>query len=316
MQISLKSLKGQRLRPPRRNTKGRSTSREMITIQQDLDAVRVQNCKRKLVTDFVERYDTSASLNATGTHQTKQVDWRSHLCNLLRTSTKVSDDILIDALEATTKKLEIAEKSGKIYLSLDPSARYHTIHRINCPLSRTKAMYLDLPEVSYSFTGHSHLQGHAEIDDLEVHIEPYKQLSFVVYKDYNCEDIPLQCPENVDTTEFIQGESVCIVNNQLYEGLTVLKDRELEKIPSYYPKFGILEEFRAPYLWLFHQRVEFEAKRQQLPSRLLKHVNVFVDYINKSFGQEYAAVDMLLAQGHITSQYLSYLYVSRDLVFY
>lgn len=64
-----------------------------------------------------------------------------------------------------------------------------------------------------------------------------------------------------------------------------------------------------PYLWWFHRRVEIEMAKSQLGPSFQRQISVFQDYLESSFGEEWATVDSLLSQNQIKAQYVEYLFV-------
>ncbi|RAL62438.1 hypothetical protein DID88_005004 [Monilinia fructigena] len=116
-----------------------------------------------------------------------------------------------------------------------------------------------------------------------------------------------------ELAEFLEGESVCLVGSELSAGLKRLTRQNIQENP-YYPSFNVGTEFPAPYPWFYHQRAPLEERRRQLKPELLARVNSFVEYVNDSFGPEYAVVDALLSQGKISRKYLCYLYSPETVI--
>lgn len=208
------------------------------------------------------------------------------------------------------------------------SLPYHTIYRVRCHRKEQTQMFLDTPWLVKDSPAGAHIHGSVVVRNVALHIQQYTNLSFVVYKDYACCRSETKLSKIPDRTksksgeseqsgsngenqiaEFLEGESVCLIGSELSAGLKRLTKQNIQE-NSYYPSFNVGIEFQAPYPWFYHQRAPLEERRRQLKPELLARVNFFVEYVNDSFGPEYAIVDTLLGQGKISRKFLCYLYVS------
>ncbi|ATZ45671.1 hypothetical protein BCIN_01g04130 [Botrytis cinerea B05.10] len=251
------------------------------------------------------------------------VDWRSQLCQLFNAPSDSHDEDLFKMLEMTRSKLlPDANDPNQEKLSLP----YHTIYRVRCHQNGQIHMFLDTPWLVKDGPASGHIHGSIIVRNIALHTQQYTNLSFIVYKDYACckSKINSLKPENStklqpgdseqtglndgnEISEFLEGESVCLIGSELSAGLKRLTRQNIQE-NSYYPSFNVGTEFKAPYPWFYHQRAPLEERRRQLKPELLTRVNSFVEYVNESFGPEYAVVDALLSQGKITRTYLCYLY--------
>jgi hypothetical protein len=222
----------------------------------------------------------------------EDADWRSMLCELLQIAPDANNQVLLSRLDIATRKFELA---GKESSTQDLSAPYHIVHRS------------------------VHLRGGTEIKNLELHIERHKNLTFLVYNDYTCCKAPATASDRIskqdrdqnaqDINLYKSEESVCVISQQLSHALMEIRN-DYHNVPGYYPDFEVLQEFSAPYLWLYHERKSIEKMIPKLSSIYQHALGVFLDYIEISFGEEYSKVDALISKGMISSKYLSYLFVS------
>ncbi|KAM3071585.1 hypothetical protein ACMFMG_009461 [Clarireedia jacksonii] len=238
------------------------------------------------------------------------VDWRAQLCQLFDAPHESQDEELFKMLEISRSKLALPEnpdtESGRF------SMPYHTIHRVTCLARQSTELYLDTPWVVHDGSGVSHIHGSIVVRNVALHMKQYTNLAFIVYKTYTCCSIPPGLvrqipPGGTAIAQFLASESVCLISEELSAGLKRLTRQNIHENP-YYPSFNIGTEFEAPYPWFYNQRAHLEERRRQLKPELLSRVNSFVEYVNDSFGEEYAVVDSLLNKGMISPKYLKYLY--------
>ncbi|KAI9650677.1 hypothetical protein NHQ30_000699 [Ciborinia camelliae] len=255
--------------------------------------------------------------------QNNFVDWRSQLCQLFNAPADSHDEDLFKMLEMTRSKiLPDNRENSQDKLALP----YHTIYRVRCHQREQTHMFLDTPWLATDSPTGEHIHGSMIVRNIAMHTQQYTNLSFIVYKDYACckpktnvlKKSNSTNPRSGDSEQsgsngenelsgFLEGESVCLVGSELSAGLKRLTRQNIQE-NSYYPSFNVGTEFQAPYPWFYHQRASLEERRRQLKPELLTRVNSFVEYVNESFGPEYAIVDSLLSQGNISRRYMCYLY--------
>ncbi|ESZ90518.1 hypothetical protein SBOR_9104 [Sclerotinia borealis F-4128] len=257
------------------------------------------------------------------------VDWRSQLCQLFNAPPESHDEDLFKMLEITRSKILPDNRD------LEPeklTLPYHTIYRVRCHQKEQTHMFLDTPWLVKDSSTGEHIHGSMIVRNIALHVQQYTNLSFIVYQNYACckpksdtlirskslksksgdSEHPVANDEN-ELVEFLEGESVCLVGSELSAGLKRLTRQNIQE-NSYYPSFNVGTEFEAPYPWFYHQRASLEERRRQLKPELLTRVNSFVEYVNDSFGPEYAIVDALLSQGKISRKYLCYLYSPETVI--
>lgn len=67
----------------------------------------------------------------------------------------------------------------------------------------------------------------------------------------------------------------------------------------------------APYLWFYHDRSFITSTIDRFKSKHKRHLHcLFNNYINVHMGEEYAEVDKQLSAKLISSNFLSYIFVS------
>lgn len=254
------------------------------------------------------------------------VDWRTQLCQLFNAPPESHDEDLFKMLAMTRSKLLPENRDANQEKLALP---YHTIYRVKCHRKEQTHMFLDTPWLVKDSPTGEHIHGSMFVRNIALHIQQYTNLSFIVYKSYACcktgankvkktnptkpgsgDSDQLVSNDENELAEFLEGESVCLVGSELSAGLKRLTRQNIQE-NSYYPSFNVGTEFQAPYPWFYHQRAPLEERRRQLKPELLTRVNSFVEYVNDSFGPEYAVVDTLLSQGKISRKYLCYLYVSE-----
>lgn len=193
------------------------------------------------------------------------------------------------------------------------------IYKIHCFDTDTEELYLDEPWVVETGPYDAHLRGSHAIPHLELHLERNKEITFIVYRNFEC--CAESAPKTVayhsrvtrtldsDPSSFFKSEDISIVAEDLSETLQEMADLALQGIP--HPKFNRRsdDDISFPYLWWFHRRKEIDLISDALSPTFQKHLEVFQTYIHGRLEKEWSAVDSLLAQGRITAKYIRYLFV-------
>jgi hypothetical protein len=242
-----------------------------------------------------------------------QVDWRKVLCKFLGSPSSTNDEVIIEALQSYTRRLQAAEKSARAVI-VEEEPEYETIYRVRCVNEKHTELFLDPPWTVNSGPFGAHLRGSNAIENLELHLERHKQLSFIVYKDYCCCEKEPSLERNWITssegnlaTNLLVGESVCIISEAFSCALEEIKEMTTDQIP--YPIFDVNSELKSPYLWWYHQRKPIIKAASDLDPELLMHLGLFQKYINSGIGKRYEEIDRLLSRGQIQPEYMEYLYV-------
>ncbi|CZR51366.1 related to TOB3 (member of AAA-ATPase family) [Phialocephala subalpina] len=240
-----------------------------------------------------------------------QIDWREVLCQFLSVSSRTDDNAVLASLKSMTDRIKAAERSAHMKKDHDSTGEYQIIHRIRCAKQSTEELCLNVPWTVKTNSKTIHLRGSDMIEHLELHLERYKAVSFIVYKDYKC------CRTDsavirADASDLLVNESVCIVSEAFCLALTELWSKAFGN--ASHPKFEQFSEFTAPFVWWYCQKGHIDAAITLLQQHQQQHLRLFQTYINASLGEEYATVDLLMAKGKTTAEYMTYLYYLRAFV--
>lgn len=197
------------------------------------------------------------------------------------------------------------------------------VNRILCHDTNAENLYLDEPWVVESGRYNAHLRGSHAIPHLELHLERNKEITFIVYRNFECCGVAppkdfnhhdrMTNHLNSDTSSFLKSEYITLISEELSEVLGKIADDALSGLP--HPKFNrkFDDEITYPYLWWFHRRNEIEIYTETLLQAERKHLAVFQQYIHERLGRDWSMVDGLLDRGRITAQYIQYLFVFHHL---
>lgn len=247
------------------------------------------------------------------------IDWRAELCDLLNEDPNVTDSELIKAKESAIDTLKEAAILRSSASQTKGPPKYEVIHRICCHELRTENLFLDKPWVVESGRYGAHLRGSRAIPHLELHLERNKEITFIVYRNFECcgEAPPKTLTYHgrvadsleSDASSFLKTEYMHIISEELSDGLQELAYSALADIP--HPRFDKPhdQEISYPYLWWFHRREEIESAIEKLSPTSQKHVSVLRDYVQRQLAKEWSIVDLLLEEGRMTAEYIRYLFV-------
>jgi hypothetical protein len=244
-----------------------------------------------------------------------QIDWRGLLCQFLSVPALAEDNTVLTSLKSVTNRIKAAERSANLKRSYDSTDEYQIIHRIRCAEQSTEELCLDVPWTVRNGSRNIHLRGSNMVEHLELYLERHKAVSFIVYKDYKCcgiDDLGVGQGDHSavigdDASDFLVNESVCIVSEAFCLALKELWSKALGN--ASHPKFEQFSEFTAPFVWWYCQRDRIADAIPSLQPHHQHHLGSFQTYIYASLGKEYEAVDVLVADGKITAEYMIYLYV-------
>ncbi|KAL2687306.1 hypothetical protein Neosp_004863 [[Neocosmospora] mangrovei] len=252
------------------------------------------------------------------------IDWRAELCRVLGEPLSVSDENILDKLNAELDELKEARRLQHV---LDDGhyalPRHQVIYRIQCESSGSEEAYANPPWMVESGPYNAHLRGSSPISNIELYLARNPDIAFLVYADFEC------C--NVDPTEFpirhldqchsvdedvlplLTQESVAIVSKKMLDALEVLAGRALQGIP--HPEFDVSSSngFLFPYLWWFHRREEIDRTISGLDDESRRYLSVLQDYIHSRLQKEWEKVDELISKRSITTEYLDYIYVPGEI---
>lgn len=198
----------------------------------------------------------------------------------------------------------------------------HSHHRHFTAGRRNSApLYFDRPQWTKGQDGSGVLRSQLPVTNFDLYLEKNKDISFIVYKTYCVpQDIPKtqgagdrQLSSHDLNEAVVVDESIQPVNEALanaVEGLLEAKDEYASILKS----FEQTSELTAPYLFVFHQRNEWDSIRLPLPESSHQQMAMLWEYILQSQGAEYAAADSKISTGKITPQLLKYLFKPGQLL--
>jgi hypothetical protein len=230
------------------------------------------------------------------------VDWRSHLCRVLNADLGSPDASLLETvrrIEADLTRPTVKLRKDDIYFNI--------LHRIECQKDKSRYLYQDMPYFMNQNGEDDHLRGRRVVSNMELYIERNRGLSFIVFKHYICCTPHKKSQSGDEPTP--ATESIYVISPDLYSALKAVSRKSSQTY--LYPDFKVESELSAPYLWFYHDRSFITSTVDRFKSKHRRHLNcLFNDYINVHMGDEYAEVDKQLSAKLISSNFLSYIFVS------
>ncbi|KAI1820846.1 hypothetical protein F4861DRAFT_521315 [Xylaria intraflava] len=152
------------------------------------------------------------------------------------------------------------------------------------------------------------------VDNFDLYLEQNKDLAFIVYKTYT----PLKNDDKRaflegDCPKFKIGESIKPITRALIAGVRTLLGSKYE-YSHLLQNFERTAELHAPYLFVYHQRADWERLRFDVTQSSQVQLTMLWNYIVQSRGKEYAAADRWIASGKITPKYIQYLFKPGDVL--
>lgn len=186
---------------------------------------------------------------------------------------------------------------------------YDILHRIYCGSRNETTVFHDAPYYTSQAENHTHMTGVKAVSNVELHIVREPRLSFVVFMNYSCctvssSGVLMKGDEPVST-----GHTILPVSAVLCQALQKLS-LSSPIAANMSPAFTMQIEIPTPHLWVYHSRKAISETKNEFDSVQNQHLDIFMDYVNKHFGPEYAIVDNQVHRGTISSQYLLYIFVS------
>ncbi|KAJ5773368.1 hypothetical protein N7457_008264 [Penicillium paradoxum] len=173
-------------------------------------------------------------------------------------------------------------------------------------------IYSDPPELIHRNMGAPYLRCNDPLTNFELYLALNRDISFIVFRNYK-RRVERESPNARYTTPKPFSESILPVSEDLKEVIgDFLSAREFQSMNNDFRGNG---QVHSPYLFIYHSRgaKELEAK-QRMSSEAQRQFDLFLDYIQETRGEEYAAADLLLEKGKIRPEYLQYLFKSTDLL--
>ncbi|KDN68602.1 putative ATPase [Colletotrichum sublineola] len=251
-------------------------------------------------------------------------DWRSELCRFLNLPNYTSDSEIFEALTEAEEKLEEAERLKYQYTADPGPPRSQVMHEIHCHRDQIRLIYQDEPWLVESGPYHAHLRGSRPVANLELYLERNKNISFLVFREYECchrhtrrrHTIEAEESTATDASLFFSKEYIDLISPELRNALTVLSSK---LTLGGNPNPPLFEDERSvnishPYLWWCHHRDEISTEKPRMDPMFQQHVDVVQAYIEDRLRPEWDVVDELTAKGKITVDLLRYLFVPNHLI--
>lgn len=181
-------------------------------------------------------------------------------------------------------------------------------------------LYFDPPKWTEGQGGVGVLQSQLPVMNFDLYLEQHKDIAFIVYKTYGIphNNLKTQNARGRDlgshgVSNAVVDESIQPVSEALVDAVGALLG-EQEEYASILERFEETSELLSPYLFVFHQRNEWEKIRLSLPDSSYQQLTMMWDYIVQSQGAEYAAADSEISIGTITEGLLKYLFKPGQLL--
>lgn len=176
------------------------------------------------------------------------------------------------------------------------------------PRQRPAPLYFDEPQwVSHPYGG-GKLQCRVPVDNFDLFLEQNKGMSFIVYKNY-----AVSKQTSKTSHELTVNESIQPIHKDLIKAIHTILDSK-EEYTETRQQFGKTREIHPPYLFIFHQRNEWDSIRGSLPECCQQHMATLWGYIIEHYGHEYDTAHTYISSGIITSRYVDYLFKPGEIV--
>ncbi|KAL1872404.1 hypothetical protein Daus18300_004374 [Diaporthe australafricana] len=246
----------------------------------------------------------------------------------------------VHELENLIEKLDQrAKQLGSIRASIQKPCNYLVLYRIaesdrrpvmpgmlgmrgmpGMPVSPPVSLYFDPPQLTSGEFGSGVLRSQLPVTNFDLYLEKNKEIAFVVYRTYtlpqkasDSHEKRNRCSTSQDMSDAIVDESIEPVDEALMSAVVALLEAQ-DEYTSILDNFLETPELQAPYLFVFHQRNEWDRVRQLLPESSHQQMAMLWNYIVQSHGAEYTAADASMSNGLITTGLLKYLFKPGQLL--
>jgi hypothetical protein len=186
--------------------------------------------------------------------------------------------------------------------------------------SSDESFFEDEPEISYSQQGEAHLRCRMPVKNLETHIMKNQDISFVVYRQYP-RKLPPQSTKRRHLPDSSQSNHLPSPASEkiypVHENLKGVLKTLLGRKPEFKEDLEIYqdsEELAAPYLFIYHSRDDMKNMRAMLSPKARDQLDLFLQYVDYAFGDEYRLADDLLSKGQILPECVKYLVKPGDIL--
>ncbi|KAI1132884.1 ATPase [Nemania abortiva] len=242
---------------------------------------------------------------------TMTIDWRKVICQFLKCPNESTDDAILDELDKVSAELyELQQPTLAQTEVLD----YKVINRVRCQQSHDESLYLDPPWVVNSGPYKAHLRGSNKIHSFELYLERNKEITFLVFREFECCDSIRQSRgSDLKAEDLVVSEYVSNISDEFRQALIQCCDSAFKETAPPNFRDGDVDKIHHPYLWWFHGRSSIEETKVQISADLQLRLDLFQSYLDECLGAEWAAADHLLSTGNITAAYVHYLFVPREI---
>lgn len=188
------------------------------------------------------------------------------------------------------------------------------------PRNDSTTLYFDPPQWTKGQRGPGLLRSQLPVTNFDLYLEKNKDISFIVYKTYGMPQDGSKTPEirdrqsaAHDLNDAVVDESIQPVSEALLNAVEALLEAE-DEYASILKSFRQTSELAAPYLFVYHQRNDWERIRLSLPESSHQQLIMLWDYILQSQDAEYAMADSQIPLGKITPELLKYLFKPGQLL--
>ncbi|KAI1324721.1 hypothetical protein F5Y16DRAFT_411850 [Xylariaceae sp. FL0255] len=241
------------------------------------------------------------------------IDWREEICRFLSHPSELTDEEILDKLEAVSSELADLRRLTSERSTEPKPPDYQVINRVRCHHSNDFTLYLDAPWLVQDASNKIHLRGSNKIHNFELHLERNKEMTFLVFREFKCCDSyrPGALPD-LQLKDLFVKEYVSNMSDTFRHALIELRDSALgDKAPDF--DDANITKIHHPYLWWFHSRSEIARPEAHVSAHSQLHLDVFQRYLDTCLGEEWASIDQLLTTGYITAAYMHYLFVPDEI---
>ncbi|KAJ5776578.1 uncharacterized protein N7511_001589 [Penicillium nucicola] len=147
--------------------------------------------------------------------------------------------------------------------------------------------------------------------NFELYLALNKDISFVVFRNFKRTVERHSLRAKYGKPEPF-SENILPVSEYLKEIFEeMLSGREFK---SMYSGYQASREVKKPYLFVYHNRSKVADMREGLSSAAQQQLDLFMDYVQATCGEEYAVADSLLNKGRIRPEYVPYLFKPNDVL--
>ncbi|KAJ6205482.1 AAA family ATPase [Bipolaris maydis] len=190
-------------------------------------------------------------------------------------------------------------------------SRWQTLYRIHGGIHLREPFWIDAQNGCFE------LKGDTRISNINNYLRRHDDVVFVAFRDYDgyvelsattqlAEDDSLPQPQPL-------SESVMLTSPQM---ISVMK-KFLSVIPGFkesFPEFDPTEEIHEPYLFWFFSRTYVEEALKSLSAKDKKLINLFRDWIEGSYGEEWSYIDSEFEKGVVCPMSVKYLVRPGDVL--